>query len=288
MRSRGPLTRLRPVDNGDPRRSGRQSPARAPRARPPAALEGKVFRGTTVVAQGLLTAKQLRSSPWRRLRQDVYADARLPVTHRLLISAVGLVLPDGAAFGGRSAAVLWGIGDVATADDPVEVLLPPDRRWNPGSGVRCRHRSASQRVVRRGRWSCSSRIDTAIDLVRFTSGDEAVVLLDHLVHLGLDGPHDVPDGRGGTGSELRARPRPPCRPAGGRSGGISAGDPAASAHARAVACRLPWPSSSSVTAAASSGGSTSPFPTSGWRSSTTGSTTQGRAHSSPTDGGSNA
>jgi hypothetical protein len=137
------------------------------------------------VDQGLLTAKQLRSSPWRRLRQDVYADARLPVTHRLLISAVGLVLPRGAAFGGRSAAVLWGIHDVASADDPVEVLLPQDTRWNPGAGVRCRRRSPSQTIVRRGRWSCTSRVDTAIDLVRFTSADDAVVLLDHLVHMGL-------------------------------------------------------------------------------------------------------
>jgi hypothetical protein len=150
----------------------------------PAPLVGKVFRGTTVVRQGLLTSKQLRSSPWRRLRQDVYVDARVPVTHRLMISAVGLVLPEGAGFGGLSAAVLWEVADVAGLEDPVEVLLPPGCRWNAGEGVRCR-RASGRALVRRGRWLCSSRMDTAVDIARFASGDEAVVLLDHLVREGL-------------------------------------------------------------------------------------------------------
>ena len=73
----------------------------------PRDLQGRVFRGSAVVRQGLLTRKQLRSPAWTRLRQDVYADASLPLTHRLLISAVGLVLPTGAGFAWRSAAVLW-------------------------------------------------------------------------------------------------------------------------------------------------------------------------------------
>src|SRR3712207_7749187 len=47
-----------------------------------------VFRGSVVGRQGLLTPKQLRSSARVRLRQDVSADASLPVTHRLLVSAV--------------------------------------------------------------------------------------------------------------------------------------------------------------------------------------------------------
>ena len=86
----------------------------------PSELDKRVFRGSTVVAKGLLTRKQLRSSAWRRLRQDVYADARLPVTHRLMISAVGLVMPEGAGFTGLSAATLWGVPDVASANDPGE------------------------------------------------------------------------------------------------------------------------------------------------------------------------
>ena len=159
---------------------------RVPRAasRPPV-LEGTVFRGTTAVARGLLTSKQLRGPAWRRLRQDVYADARLPVTHDLLVAGVGLVLPHGAAFGGRSAAVSWGVPDVATAEDPVYVLLPRGTRWNAGPGVRCRQQTGEQTFVRHGRRWCTSRLDTAIDLVRFEPGDEAVVVLDHLIREGL-------------------------------------------------------------------------------------------------------
>jgi hypothetical protein len=56
-----------------------------------------------VVVEGLLTRKQLRSSSWRRLRQDVYADVALAVTHRLMVSAVGLTLSEDAGFTGRSA-----------------------------------------------------------------------------------------------------------------------------------------------------------------------------------------
>jgi hypothetical protein len=94
-----------------------------------------------VVVEGLLTRKQLRSSSWRRLRQDVYADVALAVTHRLMVSAVGLTLPEGAGFTGRSGATLWGVKDVATVTDPVEVVVPAGPR--------------------QGRWLCTSRVDTA-------------------------------------------------------------------------------------------------------------------------------
>jgi G:T-mismatch repair DNA endonuclease (very short patch repair protein) len=163
-----------------------------PPARPPQ-LVGRVFRGSTVVAQGLLTRKQLRSAAWRRLRQDVYADMALPVTHRLLVSAVGLVLPQGAGFTGRSAASLWGVPDVASPTDPVEVLLPAGSRWNAGSGVRVRSLLRGQALVRRGLWLCASRVDTAVDLIRWGGTDDAVVLLDQLCHAGMVRLDDVRD-----------------------------------------------------------------------------------------------
>jgi hypothetical protein len=153
-------------------------------ARPPQ-LRGRVFRGRDVVARGWLTRKQLRSGAWRRLRQDVYADSTLPVTHRLLVSAVGLALPEGAGFVGRSAAVLWGAGDLAEADDPVEVALPPGRRWNAGPGVRVRTLLPGVAFVQLGRWRCTSPDDTAVDLLRFATVDDGVVLLDRLVQTGV-------------------------------------------------------------------------------------------------------
>lgn len=120
-----------------------------------------------------------------RLRQDVYADAALPVTHRLLISAVGLSLPVGAGFAGRSAAVLWGMPELAAVNDPVEVALPVGTRWHPGDGVRARPVLPGQELVRRGRWPTTSRVDTAVDLLRWADEDDGVVLLDQLVNAGL-------------------------------------------------------------------------------------------------------
>ena len=150
------------------------SPAR------PQQLAGRVFRGSTVIAAGLLTRKQLRSSAWVRLRQDVYADVSLPLTYRLRVSAVGLTLPEGAGFAGRSAGVLGGAALVGGAADPVEVVLPTGTRWNPGSDVRVRSMLPGRDLVRRGRRSLTARADTAVDLIRFTDVTDGVVLLDRL------------------------------------------------------------------------------------------------------------
>ena len=159
----------------------------------PDALRGRVFRGSTVIARGVLTKKQLRSSAWVRLRQDVYADAALPLTHRVLVSAVGLSLPAGAGFCGRSAAVLWGLTDIAAVTDPVEVLLPAGLRWHPDDGVRIRRTVALQSLQRVGRWWCTSRVDTAVELIRRGDVDDAVVTLDRLVDAGLVSLIDVRD-----------------------------------------------------------------------------------------------
>jgi hypothetical protein len=173
-----------------------------PAARPDV-LRGRVFRGSTVVESGLLTRKQLRSASWRRLRQDVYADAALPVTHRVQITAVGLALPAGAGFTGLSAALLWGVPDIATVDDPVEVVVPGGARWHPGTGVVVRRTASAPRLARLGRWLCTTRIDTAVGLIRHGDPDEAVVLLDRLLAGGLttlldvrDAVADLPRGRG--------------------------------------------------------------------------------------------
>jgi len=163
-----------------------------PAARPQP-LRGRVFRGSDVVRRGLLTPKQLRSSAWRRLRQDVYVDAALEVDHRLLISAVGLVLPEGAGFTGRSAAVLWGVPEVAGPLDPVEVLLPGGQRWHPGPGVRLHRFSGAVPFVRVGRWWCTARVATAVGLIRQGPEDDAVVLLDRLLSGGMVRLSDVRD-----------------------------------------------------------------------------------------------
>ena len=165
-------------------RSGHARPVPAPRR--PAALRGRVFRGTSAVWAGLLTDDQLRSRAWRRLRRDVCADADLPLTHRLAALGVSAVAPAGAAFGGITAAVLWGGESFAAAHDPVEVVVPPGLRWRPGPGVLVRTASLDGDVVDDGRGlPRTARVRTAVDLVRRGTVDDGVVLLDRLVHAGV-------------------------------------------------------------------------------------------------------
>jgi hypothetical protein len=152
----------------------------------PADLRGRVFRGTEAIGAGLVTPAQLRSSAWRRLRRDVFADARIPVDHLLHTRAVHVGAPPEAVFAGLTAVVLWGGGEFATASDPVEVAVPPHTRWQPGPGVTVRTAALDGDVVtdRAGRRR-TGRMRTAVDLIRRGQVDDGVVLLDRLVCAGI-------------------------------------------------------------------------------------------------------
>ncbi|OZV79755.1 hypothetical protein CA850_17045 [Micromonospora echinospora] len=93
------------------------------RAHRPPALAWQVFRGSDVVRRGFLSADQLRSSAWIRLRHDVYADARLDRDHTLACRAVACQLPANAAFAGPSAAYLHGVEHAAGFTDEVHVVV---------------------------------------------------------------------------------------------------------------------------------------------------------------------
>jgi G:T-mismatch repair DNA endonuclease (very short patch repair protein) len=152
----------------------------------PDVLRNRVFRGSWAVRTGLLTGDQLRSAAWRRLRRDVYAPAELAVNHRLLVYGVSMVAPEGAVFSGRSALVLAGGDAFATAEDPVEVTLPPGVRWRPAQGVRVTASpTGGDVVVGRFGLSRTGPVRTALDLVRHLPVDDGVVLLDQLVQVGL-------------------------------------------------------------------------------------------------------
>ena len=133
--------------------------------------------------RGLLTRAQLRGPRWRRLRQDVYCDVGLPLTHALMARAVALVAPAEAVFGGLTAASWWSMrGPLAGPDDPVELLLPPHVRWNAGPGVLVRTATTSDDVATDGGLLYTDRTRTALDLIRRGPVDDAVVLLDRLVY----------------------------------------------------------------------------------------------------------
>src|SRR4051794_40336181 len=101
----------------------------------PDLLRNRVFRGSWAIRSGVLTPDNLRSQAWRRLRRDVYADARLPLDHRVVAWGVSLVAPREAVFGGFTAVVLAGGSGFAAIEDPVEMVLPPTTRWRPEAGI---------------------------------------------------------------------------------------------------------------------------------------------------------
>jgi very-short-patch-repair endonuclease len=158
--------------------------ARVPVApRRPAELQGRVFRGSAVVAAGILTPRELRSRAWQRILRDVYACAELPITHELRAVAAARLLVPGSVVTGRSAAVLWGL-PLAGRDDDVELAVPPGSTISAVPGLRVRRRVVdgvtSQKGVR-----TSAAATTAVDLARSGPLDEAVAVLDRFVAAGV-------------------------------------------------------------------------------------------------------
>lgn len=166
----------------DPVRHGPPVPRRP--SSPPA-LRGRVFCGSSVVQEGLLTRAQLRSSAWRRLYPDVYACAGLDVTHTVRAVAVTRLLLPGAVASGRTAAALWGV-DARTPEDDVEVTVPPACRGGAVPGVRLSRRALPAPDVTRTRGvPVTTPLRTALDLARGLPPVDAVVALDALVRSGL-------------------------------------------------------------------------------------------------------
>jgi very-short-patch-repair endonuclease len=149
----------------------------APR-RPPQ-LAHKIFRGSRAIERGWLSRSELRSLAWQRLFHDVYADARLERTHRLLCRAAqSFLLPEDAVIAGRSAAHLFGVPFVG-GDDPVEVLTP--RKFGPVSGMKI-HVGAlapGDRSVH-GRWRIATPLRTCWDVASWLEVAEAVAFADAL------------------------------------------------------------------------------------------------------------
>ncbi|MET7879768.1 hypothetical protein [Micromonospora profundi] len=154
--------------------------------RRPAALQGRVFRGSRIVAQGLLTRTELRSAAWRPLFRDVYADAQMPLTHHIRCAAAARwVLPPGVLIAGRSAAALYGATSVAD-HEPLDVLVPIGQRFGPVSGltVHTGAISASDVGVHSG-VALTTPTRTCWDLAQWLPTEEAVAVVDRIAGLRL-------------------------------------------------------------------------------------------------------
>lgn len=137
------------------------------------------FRGSTAVAAGLLTTRQLTGPAWRRLFRDIYISAGTPVDHLTLCRAAALLLPPEAALSHRSAAMLY-TANVLRRNQPVEVTAATGLRSQPGLRV-VRSRLDSVDRWRRGGLPATSPLRTAFDLARDPDLLTAVTALDALL-----------------------------------------------------------------------------------------------------------
>ncbi|WP_041795001.1 endonuclease domain-containing protein [Modestobacter italicus] len=153
-----------------------------PPVRRPEQLCGRVFRGSTAVRRGWLTANQLRGPGWERLFPDVYADSRLEVTHALRTRAAARLLLPHAVVSGGSAAVLWGLDDLAGPADDVEVTVAPGTPRGAAPGLVVRRRALPDRCVRPvDGVRATAPGTTAVELAARLPLDDGVVLLDRFV-----------------------------------------------------------------------------------------------------------
>lgn len=106
-----------------------------------------VFLGSAARREGLLTDGQLRGHRYRRLFQDVYAPADIPLTHELRCRGAALIVPQEAVLTGRSAATVRGV-DLAKPNDPVEFVVPEQHRFGPIRGINVRRTEVGKKESR--------------------------------------------------------------------------------------------------------------------------------------------
>ncbi|MGY1805623.1 DUF559 domain-containing protein [Blastococcus sp. SYSU D00922] len=143
-----------------------------------------VFIGSQAIAEGVITRKQLRERGFRRLVQGVYADPGLPLDHQLRCRGVALLLPEGTAIGGHSAAA-WHGAPFAGWHDPVTVLRPSDVLWKGPRGTRV-HRTplTVAEVEQRDAVPVTTALRTAWDVAALEPVGTAVAALDAMVRAG--------------------------------------------------------------------------------------------------------
>ncbi|WP_298175587.1 hypothetical protein [Saccharomonospora sp.] len=106
-----------------------------------------VFRGSAARAAGYVTNAELRGPKFRRLFQDVYVPAHLPVTHELRCRGAALIVPKQAVLTGRSAATVLGV-ELAKPYDPVEFVVPEQYRFGPIEGIHVRRTAVKKSEFR--------------------------------------------------------------------------------------------------------------------------------------------
>lgn len=140
------------------------------------------FRGSAAIAEGLLTRGRLAGPAWVRLFPDVYIHRDARLDHRAWCDAVALILPDGAAISGLSAAYLWGV-ELLPADAPVSVAVPRTGRLRRHARLAVSYAAlAGDDLAWFAGLPVTAPARTAFDLGRRGSLGDAVVAVDALLN----------------------------------------------------------------------------------------------------------
>lgn len=124
-----------------------------------------VFRGSDARRAGLVTKGELRGPKYRRLFQDVYVSADVPVDHALRCRGAALIVPPEAVLTGRSAATVRGV-PLAKTNDPVEFVVPEKNRFGPVQGIHVRRTEVKRNESRAWHGIRIARVKRiALDLV---------------------------------------------------------------------------------------------------------------------------
>ncbi|TFV62360.1 DUF559 domain-containing protein [Geodermatophilus sp. DF01-2] len=177
----------------------------------PDVLRGRVFRGSVVIARGLLTRNQLRGPTWRRVWPDLYVHRDVEVTHALRARTASALLVPGSVVTGCSAAVLWDVDLVGAAAD-VELTVLPDHHPVRVAGLHVRRsRMPAEWVVRRRAVAATTPEATAVRVAAALRGDDAVVAVDRLLASGIAGLGQVRALAAAARGPGSARAREVCR-----------------------------------------------------------------------------
>lgn len=145
-----------------------------------------VFVGSHAIAEGWLTRRQLSEGPYFRVLQGVWADASQARDHLLRCRAAALLMPEGAALGGRSAAAVLGAPSPGYGD-PVTVVVPGASPWRGPVGVRVHRTDLVSRDIEDDghglRWTTARR--TAWDVAVLETTPTAVGVLDAMLRADL-------------------------------------------------------------------------------------------------------
>jgi hypothetical protein len=135
---------------------------------------------------GLLTADQLRGAAWRRIRYDVYADARLELDHELACRAAWLTLPPDSVIAGLSAAFLDGVQHAAEFGHDVHVIRPVKASPYRQQGVRFHATDLSDtETLAVGGMVRTTPLRTAWDVAQWLDAVAAVGVIDAMLRTRL-------------------------------------------------------------------------------------------------------